>query len=222
MKTDGEIAMNAYKTLRGPADAEFIVQKSRFIGHAAPVADADEALSFLEHIRKAHRDASHNCYAYVVGRNRGILRYGDDGEPSGTAGKPILEVITARNVVDCAVVVTRYFGGILLGAGGLLRAYAHTAALALGAAGVCAMYETGRWHVTVPYPLWDRVQHAIQSMPVLVENTDYTETVAVRLLSREDDSAAMIAELMKFSDGRLQVLKDPESFFHPWGDQTAV
>lgn len=210
--------MNAYQTLRGAADAEYIVQKSRFIGHAAPVAGAEGAHSFLETVRHAHRDASHHCFAYVIGKNRGILRYGDDGEPTGTAGKPILEVMTAKAVVDCAVVVTRYFGGILLGAGGLVRAYAHTASLALEAAGVCTMHETGRWQVTVAYPLWDRVEYALRTLPVFVENTTYTDSVSVSLLSRESDAAALIAELLKITDGRLQTIKERDTFFHPWGD----
>ena len=106
---------------------------------------SEEALAFLEAVRARHRDATHHCYAYIIGRNAGIMRYSDDGEPSGTAGMPIIEVMKARGVVDCAVVVTRYFGGILLGAGGLVRAYSHTCALALDAARVCQMHPTERW-----------------------------------------------------------------------------
>jgi uncharacterized YigZ family protein len=217
-KTDEGYAMNAYKTLQSAADSDYIVQKSRFIGHAAPVAGADGALVFLEKIKRAHRDASHNCFAYIIGQNRGIIRYGDDGEPSGTAGKPILEMMTAKAVVDCAVVVTRYFGGILLGSGGLVRAYAHTASLALDAAGICTMHETGRWHLNVAYPLWDRVEHTLKSLPAIVESTVYADSVKVILLSREINAAAMIAELMKTTDGKIETAKEKETFFHPWGD----
>lgn len=112
------MSLNGYKTVLREARDEVVIHKSRFIGHAAPVSSAEEALGFLARIREEHRDATHNCYAYIIGRNAGIMRYSDDGEPSGTAGMPIIEVMKARGVVDCAVVVTRYFGGILLGPAG--------------------------------------------------------------------------------------------------------
>lgn len=207
---------SAYQTLRSWAQAEYLIQKSRFIGHAAPVSDADDALRFLDSIRQEHRDASHNCFAYVIGQNKGIIRYSDDGEPSGTAGKPIAEVLLVRNVVDCAVVVTRYFGGVLLGAGGLVRAYTHTAALALEAAGICAMHETGRWRLRVAYPLWDRVDHALRTLPVTVEGTEYAEDVSVSLLIRADSAEETIGTLTKVTDGRIMARKDEDTFYYPW------
>ena len=115
--------MKPYKTVRQAASDEFIINKSRFIGYASPAEAEEEALAFLQSIRQKHKDANHNCYAYVIGLNAGIMRYNDDGEPGGTAGLPIMEVLKARGVVNVCVVVTRYFGGILLGAGGLVRAY---------------------------------------------------------------------------------------------------
>lgn len=210
--------MNTYKTLRKQAETEYIVQKSRFIGHAAPVASAEEALQYLETIKKENRTANHNCYAYIIGQNKGVIRYSDDGEPSGTAGKPIVEVMMAKNVVDCIVVITRYFGGILLGTGGLVRAYSHTTALALDAAGICTMHETGRWHLSVAYPLWDRVDHALKSMPVLIESTDYTQEVTLSLLIRESDEAGVIETLMKLTDGKIEAQKEKETFYHPWNE----
>ena len=126
----------SYKTLRTENSAEFIINKSRFIGYGCPCQTEEEALAFLARIRQKHKDATHNCYAYIIGLNSGIMRYSDDGEPGGTAGMPIIEVMKARGVVNCAVVVTRYFGGILLGAGGLVRAYAQGSKTALDAAGV--------------------------------------------------------------------------------------
>ena len=115
--------MKPYKTLLKEAAEEYSIQKSRFIGRAAPVTTVEEALRFLEQVRSEHRTATHNCYAYILGQNAGIMRYSDDGEPGGTAGLPMMEVLKARGVVNCAVVVTRYFGGVLLGTGGLVRAY---------------------------------------------------------------------------------------------------
>ena len=106
-----------YKTLMKRASDSFIVNKSRFIGHGAPVESEEEALGFLAEMRREYQDASHNCYAYIIGTNMGIMRYNDDGEPGGTAGMPIIEVLKARGVTNCCVVVTRYFGGVLLGDG---------------------------------------------------------------------------------------------------------
>ncbi|MFH1512113.1 MAG: YigZ family protein, partial [Bacillota bacterium] len=207
--------MNAYKTLRKSAETEYVVQKSRFIGHAAPVSDANGALLCLETVRQAPRGASHNCFAYIVGRNKGIIRYSDDGEPSGTAGKPIVEVMTAKDVVDCIVVITRYFGGILLGTGGLVRAYAHTASLALDAAGICAMHETVRWQVSVAYPLWDRVENAVKSLPVAVESTEYADFVRLILLCRVSDEEPVIRGLRQITDGKIKAVREELPFFHP-------
>ena len=136
--------MNSYKTIRQPAREEYVINKSRFIGHACPCQTEEQALAFLKRIREEYRDATHNCYAYVIGENAGIMRYSDDGEPGGTAGLPMMEVLKARSVVNLCVVVTRYFGGILLGAGGLVRAYSHSCALALDAAHVSIMELTQR------------------------------------------------------------------------------
>ena len=124
----------AFLTLAGPAAAELVEKKSRFIGYAAPVADEAAALAFVQEIKARHRDATHNCYAYQAGDNDQFQRSSDDGEPSGTAGRPILEVIRGRGLKNTAVVVTRYFGGILLGTGGLVRAYGAAAKQALEAA----------------------------------------------------------------------------------------
>ena len=108
-------AMNPYRTLQQFASDEFIINKSRFIGYAAPCETEAEALAFLQSIRTKHKDATHNCYAYIIGQNAGIMRYSDDGEPGGTAGLPMMEVLKHQGVVNCCCVVTRYFGGVLLG-----------------------------------------------------------------------------------------------------------
>ena len=141
------MALKPYKTLLRDAQEEFIVNKSRFIGHGRPCETEEEALAFLSEMRSKYKDATHNCYAYIIGPNMGVMRYSDDGEPGGTAGMPIIEVMKARGVTNCAVVVTRYFGGILLGAGGLVRAYSQGAAVALNACGVGMMHPTARYLV---------------------------------------------------------------------------
>lgn len=204
--------MKPYKTLLKEAAEEYSIQKSRFIGRAAPVTTVEEALRFLEQVRSEHRTATHNCYAYILGQNAGIMRYSDDGEPGGTAGLPMMEVLKARGVVNCAVVVTRYFGGILLGAGGLVRAYSHSCALALAAAGVCDMLPTQRWLHEVAYPLWDRVQHTLKALPVQLVETEYAATVNFTLLCRSEDGERVQAELARVTDGRIESLLDGEDY----------
>lgn len=207
--------MRAYKTLMKSASDEYVVQKSRFIGYAAPVKTQEEALGFIENVRQNHRDASHNCFAYIIGQNAGIMRYSDDGEPGGTAGMPIIEVMKARHVVDAVVVVTRYFGGVLLGAGGLTRAYSHTCALALSAARVCEMHPSQRWLVEVDYPLWDKVRHYLKSQPVRMENAEFLTGVTFSLLVKESDSEAVEAGLAAVTDGKITSLLEEELFL-PW------
>lgn len=207
--------MKVYKTLLKAASDEVVINKSRFIGYAAPVKTVEEALAFLDRIRTRHRDASHNCYAYIIGQNAGVMRYSDDGEPGGTAGMPIIEVMKARGVVDCAVVVTRYFGGVLLGAGGLVRAYSHTCALALNAAQVCEMYPTEKWMFEVAYSLWDKVQHTLRSLPARQEGAEFTSAVTFELSIKAQDSQAVRDELTRVTDGRMESLLEEESY-SPW------
>ncbi len=207
--------MKPYRTVLKAAGDEQIIQRSRFIGDASPAASAEEALAFLEAVRARHRDATHHCYAYIIGQNAGIMRYSDDGEPSGTAGLPIIEVMKARGVVDCCVVVTRYFGGVLLGAGGLTRAYAHTCAIALDAAGVCVMHPTETWLAEVPYALWDRVRHELAGLPARLESTEFTSAVAFEFSVKAQDSQRVRDCLARVTDGRAEMLLEGERH-SPW------
>ncbi len=199
---------SSYLTLRSPGSDEFVINKSRFIGYASPVETEEEALSFLQKIRTKHRDASHNCYAYTIGKNMGIMRYSDDGEPSGTAGLPMMEVIKREAVCNCCVVVTRYFGGVLLGAGGLLRAYTQGASVALKASGIVEMVPSVSVLCEVSYSLWDRVQHRLQSMPVQIVNPEFTTAVSFSLLIREKDLEAVSADLVSITESRITMLED--------------
>ena len=201
-----------YKTLRQEAADEVIINKSRFIGYACPSETEEEALAFLQKIRTKHKDATHNCYAYVIGKNAGIMRYSDDGEPGGTAGLPMMEVLKAQGVVNCCVVVTRYFGGVLLGAGGLVRAYTQGAVIALKAAQVVVMEPSQRYLCEVAYPLWDRVTHALKSMPVQRVSSEFTTAVGFTLLVREKDAEAMLADLVRLTDAKFEYLLEDESY----------
>lgn len=204
-----------YKTLLKRASDEFIINKSRFIGHGAPCTTEEEALAFLAEMRARYKDASHNCYAYIIGRNKGIMRYSDDGEPGGTAGMPIMEVLKARDVTDCAVVVTRYFGGILLGAGGLVRAYTKGAVAALDASGVGVMHPTQRVLVDVSYPLLSRFEYMLRSQPVKVEEKSFGESITFTILVKTCDADAFARDVTAVSDGRSEPIP-MEELYMPW------
>ncbi|MBN1777482.1 MAG: YigZ family protein [Clostridiales bacterium] len=208
----------AYQTLRKRAETEYTEKKSRFIGFAAPVSNAEGALAILDGRRKEHRSASHNCFAYIIGQNKSIIRYSDDGEPSGTAGKPIVEVMLKKNLTNCIVVVTRYFGGVLLGASGLARTYASAAVRALDAAGICTMDESARWHLRIAYPQWDKAEHALQSLPVTVVNKEYTQHVELTLLCRTADESHVLEEMLRITDGKTETSREEQTFYHPWGE----
>ena len=210
-----------YKTLKQPAHDEFIVNKSRFIGYASPCETEEEALAFLKRIREKHKDATHNCYAYVIGPNAGVMRYSDDGEPGGTAGLPMMEVIKARQVVNCCVVVTRYFGGVLLGAGGLVRAYTKGCVLALNAAQVVRMEQSVRLLLDVPYPLWDRLNHAMKALPVLPEDTSFGASVEANILVRSKDLEYVTEQIAAVTDARAEWLVT-EELAYPWPTEDQV
>lgn len=205
-------AMNPYRTLRQSASDEFIINKSRFIGYAAPCETEAEALAFLQSIRTKHKDATHNCYAYIIGQNAGIMRYSDDGEPGGTAGLPMMEVLKHQGVVNCCCVVTRYFGGVLLGAGGLVRAYTQGAVVALKAAQVVEMLPSCQYLCEVAYPLWDKVQYALKSLPAQLLSSEFTTAVGFTLLIRQTDAQSVLDTLTRVTDGRIETLLEEESY----------
>ena len=210
----------SYRTVLQRGSDEFIIHKSRFIGHGAPVHSEEEALDFLADIRRAHKDASHNCYAYIVGRNAGIARYSDDGEPSGTAGAPIIEVIKAQGVVDVCVVVTRYFGGILLGAGGLIRAYAQGSKTALNAARVVVMHKTHRYLFDADYAMVGKLDYFLKFQPVRVNGRDFAENVTYDVSVKQADAPAFLRGLTEASLGRVEPLLLEEDF-GPWDEADA-
>ena len=155
---------DSYRTLSAFAEARFTEQKSVFIGRAGFCESEEKAIELIKTARNDYPDASHHCYAYILGTNAGVMRYSDDGEPGGTAGMPILSLIRSEGLVNCCVVVTRYFGGTLLGTGGLVRAYTQGCRLALDAAGIVQMDMTRRNLCEVPYPCWDRVRYALDRL----------------------------------------------------------
>jgi len=147
-----------YRTVKAPSSVELVIQKSRFIGQCFPIASEEEALELLTSLRKKYWDATHNCYAYSVGQKGEIARFSDDGEPGGTAGMPMMDALRGAGVTNVLCVVTRYFGGILLGTGGLVRAYSRSCSEAIRAAGVVRMALCDSIEYSVPYPQWAMFQ----------------------------------------------------------------
>ena len=203
--------MKPYKTLGHYAAEEYIVKKSRFIGYAKPVKTEKEALDFIAEISKKHWDATHNVYAYSL-REGGIKRYSDDGEPQGTAGMPVLNVLTQEEVTDCVVVVTRYFGGILLGGGGLVRAYSHTAKIAVDAGGVITMRLCNIMSVTCDYNFYGRLNSLIPEYGGIVDDTVFEENVKITFRMPTDMVDEFNAKLIDTSLGKFNAEKKGEIF----------
>ena len=177
--------MKTYKTLHGFGSDEYIVEKSTFIGYAKPIKSEEEAVEFINEIKKKHKDATHNVWAYTVGETMNIQRYSDDGEPQGTAGIPTLEVIKKEDLRDVVVVVTRYFGGIKLGAGGLVRAYTKGAKVGIEAAQIIEKVKYKEVGITIDYNQIGKVQNEIMNMGYTIKDTLYTDKVQIIVYSRE-------------------------------------
>ena len=200
--------MTAYRTAARIAEAEIVIQKSRFIGRVAPAQTVEAATAFLTIVKAAHYDASHNVWAYNL--RDGQRRYSDDGEPQGTAGPPILETLQKQGLADCMIVVTRYFGGILLGAGGLTRAYGQAASAAIEAAGIVTMAPCRVLRVTCDYGVYGALQRLAPAHGATILDTRFTDTVTVALRLRAENADAFTAQLAEKSNGRVHaiVLRD--------------
>lgn len=204
----------AYITIRQYGEDEFIEKKSQFIGYAKRCESEEEAKAFVAEIKSMHKQATHNCWAYVVGKNMGIQRYSDDGEPQGTAGIPILEVMKKSNVTDCAIVVTRYFGGIMLGAGGLTRAYTKGASIALKAGGVVEKVEGVNVSLEMDYDMIGKVQYMCGQNNWHIEDTEYTDKVIVHILTEISVADEIEKAAIEASNGKILISKsDAEIYF---------
>lgn len=193
--------MEEYKTVEKFGEDFFIEKKSKFIGYACPVKSRQEADDFISKIKTKHWDATHNVYAYVL-RENNIQRYSDDGEPSGTAGVPVLDVILKEGLVDVCVVATRYFGGTLLGAGGLVRAYSHTSKIGLEAAGIITMAECSIMSVKVDYSFYDRLLLFLSDNGCNIIDTQFSDYVCVTFSLKADGVEKLNENLTDLSNGR--------------------
>lgn len=201
-----------YLTVAKESEIEIVIQKSRFIGRCYPVQEEQEAIATLERIRKQHWDASHNCYAYVLGENGQIARYSDDGEPGGTAGLPMMEVLKRRDLQQLLVIVTRYFGGTLLGAGGLVRAYSKACSEAVSAAGLVHYCVCEGLLLEMPYPLWGKIERFLQHQDVLMDAPEFSDKVAIVVWLPIAEAAAFEKALIAQSEGRIDPKRLGESY----------
>lgn len=193
---------DSYRTLSCQAQDEYIVKHSRFIGYAKPVKTEKEAQEFIAEISKKHWDAKHNVYAYSI-REGGIKRYSDDGEPQGTAGMPVLNVILQEDITDCVVVVTRYFGGILLGGGGLVRAYTHSAKIGIDAAGIITLSKWTVCKISCDYTFYGKLETFIRDFGGVIENTDFGENVTLEYRIEKGTEDAFDEKLKDLTNGKI-------------------
>lgn len=202
-----------YKTVYQGATAEVVEKKSRFIADVFPVSTSEEAMECLEKIKKQYWDARHHCWAYVTGVENVQERCSDDGEPSGTAGKPILEVIRGQGLHNVLIVVTRYFGGTLLGTGGLVRAYTAASKEGLSHSMIITRIYGFKLKISTDYTGLGKIQYLLAQKDIPVLGTDYTESVEITALVSKEEEKQITAEIIEGTNGKSQIQKQKECWF---------
>ena len=202
--------MTEYLIPTGPGGGELVEKRSRFLGRVWPVEGEEEARAYIEETRKRHYDARHNCWCWRL--KDGPERYSDDGEPQGTAGQPMLNVFQRENVTNVCCVVTRYFGGVLLGAGGLVRAYTQAAKLALDDAGISVVRRWVEVSVPCPYALFERIKQEVEGAGGVLGDVEYAADVTVKALLPEGAAEAFSARVTELTAGRVSAAVTGERF----------
>ena len=207
--------MKKYKTVRadGVYEANYEINRSKFIAHVKHAQDEDQARDFLQSMKKRYFDATHNCSAWILGIEVEKHKSNDDGEPGGTAGNPILEVIKKNALTNMIIVVTRYFGGIKLGAGGLIRAYSHAASLGLNASDVVTMTPMQKFEVTIEYGMLSSVENWLRQKKITVDETEYAADVTLRLMAEPTEIDEILSGLTELTAA---------NFLHEIGDEVLV
>ena len=205
--------MDAYHTVYRGGSGEIVEKKSRFIAEVFPVTSEEEAMQYLEEARKRYWDARHHCWAYVLGRNPSAERMSDDGEPAGTAGKPILEVIRGRQITDVLVIVTRYFGGTLLGTGGLVRAYTASAAEGLKHSEIITRFHGFKLRIAADYTSLGKIQYLLAQREICILESMYTDKVELIVLVPDEEEGALFKEIMDGTNGQAVLEKEQECWF---------
>lgn len=201
----------SYKTVKGEASASFTEKKSEFIGHIAPVKTNDEANMFINKIKSQNRKAKHNVYAYIL-REQNITRYSDDAEPQGTGGVPVLEVLQKEGLCDVCVVVTRYFGGILLGTGGLTRAYSKGCKLAVEAAEIMEMHRSYEVNIAIDYNMYGKISAILPEFETKIISSDFGEDVTLKLLVKSEKVKALSDKLTDAASGAVKICVGDEIY----------
>ena len=202
--------MEEYLVPTGCAEAEFTEKKSRFIGRIWPVETEEEALSRIQEMKKQHYDATHNCWAYII--HGGAVRFSDDGEPGGTAGMPMLQVLQREGLNNVVCVVTRYFGGILLGAGGLVRAYTRGAKIAVDAAGKSMKRVWTVLYVPCPYSFYERVKLEIEAFDGILRSTDFGAEVDMEILFPQANAQPFLDRLTDLTSGTVEGMETGQEY----------
>ncbi len=206
--------MREYCTIKSEAKASFTEKKSEFIGYATPVSDEKSALAFLEKIRSLHRRAKHNVFAYSI-RENNIVRYSDDGEPQGTAGLPVLDFLKKNEITDVIVVVTRYFGGTLLGTGGLVRAYTQATKLAIEKAQKITMRYFFDTHVKCAYEYYGKISNILSGKNAVIDNADFSDSVDIQCHILEDSYNDICKKINEITGGEVHIEKSTNCRSYP-------
>ncbi|MNI33027.1 IMPACT family member YigZ [compost metagenome] len=205
--------LERYKTVRKAGDKEIVIKKSRFIGHVKPVETEEDAVSFIEEIKKRHWNATHNCSAYMIGERDEIQKQSDDGEPSGTAGKPILEVIKNQGLKNIAIVVTRYFGGIMLGAGGLIRAYTDGAVVAIEAGEAITRVLHREIYVELDYTWLGKAENELRNKGIRTGETAFADKVTLLCLPLDQEHAVFMDWMTDMTQGQAVMTVGDKVYF---------
>ncbi|KPN14753.1 IMPACT family protein [Bacillus australimaris] len=204
--------LNRYLTVKSRGEHEIVIEKSRFICHIQRAVSEEEAQTFIQSIKKQHWNATHNCSAYLIGEHDLIQKANDDGEPSGTAGVPMLEVLKKRKLKDTVVVVTRYFGGIKLGAGGLIRAYGKSVSEAINHVGMVERCLMRTMHTTIDYTWLGKVENELRASSFQLKEIHYTEDVIFETYVEETQSEQFIEWMTELTNGK-SVTKEGELIY---------
>ena len=205
--------LSQYRTVYSGGEAEIIEKKSRFIATVKPVKSEEEAIAFIESLKKKYWNATHNCSAYVIGEHFQVQRCSDDGEPSGTAGKPMLDVLLGEQIHDTVVVVTRYFGGTLLGTGGLVRAYQSSTKAGLEASVVITKMHGHKVSIQTDYTGLGKIQYILGQRGITILNTEYTDKVDLEVLLPEEIVKQIMAEITEGTNGQAVMEIVEECYF---------
>ncbi len=197
--------LNQYYTVKQSGEHEIVIQKSKFIGYVQRVHTEGDATTFIQGLKKQHYNATHNCSAYIIGDNDQIQKANDDGEPSGTAGIPMLEVLKRLKLKNTAVVVTRYFGGIKLGAGGLIRAYSSTTSETIKKIGIVKGELMQGISITINYPLLGRVENALHQSPHIIDEINYLETVELIVYVHIHEVETFKSEIINLTNNQVRI-----------------